>query len=262
MVYEQWNQSDDGTLRGISYKMENGEVEVTEYLSISSRDGEIVYTAVVLGQNGGAPVDFELTRSDTVFVFENREHDFPQRIAYKYINNKSFRVEVSSRSQSGFAYTMIAQNETPSANRSKSEGAVNPNFDQALADKFGADEYGMKGYIMVILKTGPNGSDDKELIAESFAGHLKNIKRLVEEGKIIVAGPFYQHPTSGDENEKPYRGIFILDGVTDFAEAEALLESDPAVSAGFLTPDFYHWYGSAALPAYLPFSDRVGKKSP
>jgi len=31
----------------------------------------------------------------------------------------------------------------------------NPNYDKALADSLGADDYGMKSYVFVILKSGP-----------------------------------------------------------------------------------------------------------
>ncbi len=33
---------------------------------------------------------------------------------------------------------------------------ANPNYDEALAKKLGADDYGMKQYVLVILKTGKN----------------------------------------------------------------------------------------------------------
>lgn len=66
---------------------------------------------------------------------------------------------------------------------------ANPNYDKSLAEKLGGDDYGMKSYFLVVLKTGANTSADKEVIAESFRGHLENINRLVEEEKLVVAGP-------------------------------------------------------------------------
>src|SRR5690606_3463750 len=80
----------------------------------------------------------------------------------------------------------------------------NPMFDPALADSLDADEYGMKSYVLVLLKTGSNKTTDKELINQSFRGHLANIGRLVDIGKLIVAGPL-------GKNDSGYRGIFILD---------------------------------------------------
>ena len=130
----------------------------------------------------------------------------------------------------------------------------NPKYDSALAKKLGADDYGMKSYILVILKTGTNTSTDKDEIQQSFAGHMENIGRLVDMGKLIVAGPM-------GKNEKTYRGIFILD-VATMEEAKELLETDPAIKNNFLEPELYKWYGSAALPEYLEASDKIWKINP
>jgi uncharacterized protein len=46
----------------------------------------------------------------------------------------------------------------------------NPYYDKVLAQKLGADEYGMKSYFFILLKTGPNKTVDKNLISESFEG--------------------------------------------------------------------------------------------
>ncbi|MGB7498674.1 MAG: hypothetical protein WA897_02145, partial [Moheibacter sp.] len=89
-----------------------------------------------------------------------------------------------------------------SATFGQTENQSNPNYDKALAEKLGADDYGMKSFFLVILTSGDNKTDDKSLIGESFRGHLENIDRLVENGKIIVAGPL-------GKNENNYRGIFI-----------------------------------------------------
>ena len=129
---------------------------------------------------------------------------------------------------------------------------TNPNFSEALAKKYGADKYGMKSYIMVILKTGSDNTTDKALLDSCFAGHMKNINRLVAEGKLVVAGPF-------GKNDKTYRGIFILNAAT-FDEANLLLQTDPTIQAKILEAELYNWYGSAALPAYLEASDKVWKE--
>lgn len=128
---------------------------------------------------------------------------------------------------------------------------TNPNYDAELATKLGADDYGMKKFILVILKSGTNVSPDKAAKEASFAGHMTNIERLVEEKKLIVAGPILK-------NEKSYRGIFILD-VADLESAKKLLETDPAIKAKYLEAELYVWYGSAALSEYLEASDKVWK---
>jgi len=131
---------------------------------------------------------------------------------------------------------------------------TNPDYDAALATKLGADEYGMKMYVMVILKTGPNNVQDQVRRDSLFAGHMANISKLAEMKKLVVAGPF------GD-NQRSYRGIFIFD-VPSFEEANKLMENDPTIKEKVFEAELYHWYGSAALPEYLEASEKVWKVSP
>ena len=127
----------------------------------------------------------------------------------------------------------------------------NPLYDQKLADSLEADDYGMKAYVLVILKTGPVKIENKALTDSIFRGHLNNIGRLAKEGKLVVAGPLKQ-------NEKTYRGIFILN-VKTLDEAKILLQSDPAVKEKLLEAELFQWYGSAALPMYLKDHARIEK---
>ncbi len=125
-------------------------------------------------------------------------------------------------------------------------------YDKVLADSLGADGYGMKSYVFVILKTGSNTTTSKEISDSLFAGHLKNIGRIAGEGKLVVSGPM-------KKNAHGYRGIFILNVETK-EEAANLLETDPAISAGLLAAELFQWYGSAALPMYLPYHDKIQKE--
>lgn len=129
---------------------------------------------------------------------------------------------------------------------------TNPNYDSALATKLGADDYGMKGYILVILKTGSNLTKDEAFIDSCFAGHFENMDRMVEDDLLIVAGPI-------GKNDMTYRGIFILN-LTTIEEASNLILTDPAIHAKLLDAELYKWYGSAALPEYLEAADKVWKK--
>ena len=113
-------------------------------------------------------------------------------------------------------------------------------YDPELAKRLGADERGMRMYVLCILKTGPKdaaitGDERKEI----FAGHFANIGRLADEGKLAVAGPF-------GKNDKNFRGLYIFN-VTTIEEAEKLVALDPAVKAGVFVPDLTPWYGTAAM---------------
>jgi len=128
---------------------------------------------------------------------------------------------------------------------------INPGYDSLLAKKLGADDYGMKVYILVILKTGSNEINDEVLLDSLFAGHFANMNRMAGEGKLVVAGPL-------GENDELYRGIFILN-VTTFEEANKLLQTDPAIKSKLFDTNLYEWYGSAALSEYLKIHDKIEK---
>lgn len=129
--------------------------------------------------------------------------------------------------------------------------SLNLDFNPQLAEKLGADDYGMKNYILVILKTGKAKMENKDTLNTLFKGHISNIQRLVNEGMLFVAGPFGQ-------NELSYRGLFILNVKTK-EEAQALCETDPAIKAGIFDIDLIPWYGSAALGEYIEISKKIGK---
>lgn len=128
---------------------------------------------------------------------------------------------------------------------------LNPEYDEALAKRVGADDNGMKMYVLVMLKTGSNTTATKSETDNAFAGHMANMGKLVKENKLIVAGPM-------SKNDKNYRGIFILN-TKSVDEAKEILATDPAVKAKLLDADLFNWYGSAALGEYLKFSEKVGK---
>lgn len=134
------------------------------------------------------------------------------------------------------ASTHDASNKTE---RAKTGGT----YDAALAAELGADDYGMRQYVFVVLKTGPNDANivDKDQRSELFKGHFGNMERLAEDGKLVLAGPFMD---GGDKGTK--RGLYIFD-VRTVDEAKALTATDPAVQAGIFVAEYTPYYGSAAL---------------
>ncbi len=123
-------------------------------------------------------------------------------------------------------------------------------YDSLLAQKYGADQYGMKKYVVAFLKTGPNREKDSTKRAELQAAHMENIGRLAKEGKLVLAGPFFG---SGE-----LRGIYIFD-VKTIEEAEALTNTDPAIQSGSLVMELKEWYGSAALMGVNETHDKISK---
>lgn len=125
-------------------------------------------------------------------------------------------------------------------------------FDTELAQKLGADEYGMKTYVLAVLKTGKTRIEDKNEINKLQAGHLKNIVRLSEEGKLVLAGPFINGGNS--------RGVYVFD-VRTIEAARKMTETDPAIKSGVFEFELYLWYGSAALSELSNIHMKIQKKS-
>lgn len=135
------------------------------------------------------------------------------------------------------------------------EKPVDPVYNADLAKKLGANDMGLRNYVLAILKTGPN--DAKVQGAErtaAFKGHFENMGRLVKEGKLAVAGP-------AGPNDKAFRGLFIL-SVTSIEEAQKLAETDPAVKAGIFVVEYLPWMGSASLMATPEIHKTIAKTKP
>jgi uncharacterized protein YciI len=129
-----------------------------------------------------------------------------------------------------------------------------PEYDSTLAAKLGADDRGMKTYVLVILKSGPARIENKELRDSLFRGHFSNMDKLAREGKLLTAGPF-------EDNDNQYRGLFLFD-VRTVGEAEELVKGDPTVTSGIFVTEMYQWYGTAAMPVLLEIHPKLQKRKP
>jgi len=127
------------------------------------------------------------------------------------------------------------------------------NYDSALAKKLNADDYGMKQYVLVMLKKGTANITDKKILDSIFHGHMANIKRLASENKLVIAGPM-------TENDKNYEGIFVFN-TGDINEARQWLSTDPAIQSKDLDAEVYGWYSTAALQEVLGIHEKIQKKS-
>lgn len=145
---------------------------------------------------------------------------------------------------------MAACSHTPTSENPKNDQLVEIGFDSVLAQKLGADNYGMRQYVLAFLKQGPNRSQDSTEAAILQRAHLDNIGRLAEEGKLALAGPFL------DDGE--LRGIYIFN-VKTIDEAKQLTETDPAIQQGRLIMELHPWYGSAGLMQVNEIHNKIAK---
>lgn len=61
----------------------------------TSRGNRIVYSPTVTNQNNGQPVRFELiSTTGHRYIFENKKHDFPQRVIYHLVSNNAVHARI------------------------------------------------------------------------------------------------------------------------------------------------------------------------
>ena len=125
-------------------------------------------------------------------------------------------------------------------------------YDEALAKAAGADERGMRQFVLVILKSGPTPVPKGPERDEMFRGHFANMERLAAEGKLVVAGPL--------DGKDGWRGLFIL-ATADLEEAARLVATDPVVAKGEMVPELHQLYSSAALMFINETHKKLSKKS-
>jgi uncharacterized protein YciI len=95
-------------------------------------------------------------------------------------------------------------------------------------------ELKLKQYYFVMLVKGPHRDDiDSLSLVKIQEGHMANINKMAESGKLQIAGPF------GDDGN--WRGIFIFDVATE-EEVKELLKDDPAIQSGRLAYEIHPWW--------------------
>ena len=147
----------------------------------------------------------------------------------------------------------------PEASDAGSAAAAEPawaatTFDSAYAAHLGADDYGMRPYVLVLLRKGPNRGQDSLEAARLQRAHLDNMQRWAAEGLLVAAGPTYGLPA-----DETLQGLYVF-ALGDVAAVDSLAREDPAVAAGRLVLEAYPWYSSAALMDVDRIHGRVARE--
>ena len=100
----------------------------------------------------------------------------------------------------------------------------------------GPEDYEMTTYQVAFLRKGPAWTPgNTPELQELQKGHMANIQKMAETGKLLIAGPFSD---GGD-----LRGMFVF-RVDTLEEAKALADQDPAVKAGRLVLEWHPWFAA------------------
>ena len=93
LMFETWKIISDSLWKGKAYHLVESDTMILETLSIEVKDDDIYYVPVV-PHNKGAVYFKLIEQSDDKVIFENPEHDFPQRIIYIDTSNDSLHVRI------------------------------------------------------------------------------------------------------------------------------------------------------------------------
>ncbi len=80
-VRETWLAPNDGAMGGVGQTNRPGKRPLVEFMKITAEPAGATFTAIVPGQ---PPTSFvQIAGRDGEVVFENKDHDFPQRVIYR-----------------------------------------------------------------------------------------------------------------------------------------------------------------------------------
>lgn len=85
VLTETWTQIDDSTYTGTTlYVKDKKDTIHFEKMELMQQEDLLIYTSTVKGENGNQAVMYRLTEdNDSTLVFENKKHDYPQKIRYQ-----------------------------------------------------------------------------------------------------------------------------------------------------------------------------------
>lgn len=100
---ETWAARNDTLLEGRSFYITKEQKQVpAETVQLVYSRGTIRYIVTTVGQNEEQPVAFTLVRKEgRSFTFENKAHDFPQQISYRFPQRNKMKATISGTTAKG-----------------------------------------------------------------------------------------------------------------------------------------------------------------
>lgn len=94
VTQEQWMAPAGGSMHGMSRTVAGASTRAWEWLRIAPHEGRLSYIALPSGQKETAFAATAIT--DTLAVFENPAHDFPQTISYRRVSADSVVARIAA----------------------------------------------------------------------------------------------------------------------------------------------------------------------
>ncbi|MBS4062169.1 MAG: hypothetical protein KG029_17360 [Bacteroidetes bacterium] len=97
LLFEEWLLKADSSLVGRGFSVNGSDTVIFERIRIAKKDGKLTYFANVSDQNQGKEIAFPLDKVDfNKWVFENPEHDYPNRIIYTFTSDSTFTSRIEN----------------------------------------------------------------------------------------------------------------------------------------------------------------------
>ena len=97
---ETWTKENDSVFKGQTYFIKGKDTLHNESITLTQKGEDLIYSPTVQGQNNNKAIDFKLTVSTAnQLSFENKAHDYPQKIVYTKVTNDSIVAEISGIQQ-------------------------------------------------------------------------------------------------------------------------------------------------------------------
>jgi hypothetical protein len=96
---EIWIPKNDSTFTGQSYYIQDEKDTIhNEQIELIQDKEHLIYSATVKGENNNTAIPFQLTKDeDSLLIFENPKHDYPQKLEYRLLKNKGISIIVSGK---------------------------------------------------------------------------------------------------------------------------------------------------------------------
>lgn len=96
VLSEIWTKANDSTYLGQSYFVKEKDTIHFETIVLQQIGENLKYITTVKGQNEDKPVTFSLIETTgNQLIFENKKHDYPQKISYKKADKNNLNTSIS-----------------------------------------------------------------------------------------------------------------------------------------------------------------------
>jgi hypothetical protein len=102
LQYESWIVLNDSITKGIAYNMSHSIKTIQEMMTIQIGSSASFFATIVKNKNNNLPITFTcINKTDSSFLFENKEHDFPQNVAYIFHNSHHITATIWGNTEKG-----------------------------------------------------------------------------------------------------------------------------------------------------------------